>query len=549
MFSPTTNLRLCLVPFTNDYTNTMWFANVTSQTSFFTGRARKYFSAFNYIKKDNTIVVPEHIDNLYGLNYVMYQNSNYTDKWFYAFIDRMEWAGMAQTRLYVSTDCIQTWLFDIDFQQSYVDRCHSDTDAPGDNIVPEDFSGGAGNGYYEVGSIDMTPDTITVFATSTPTGVVNNGQLVNGMYTGSGRLVSYKTNAASGLSQTLNDYVKNGTANAVSRIQQTPAGHTSGFTFAKRPTSLKCIGRSGMETYTPTNKKLLSGAFLDCYVQMYGQEMNFSPEAINGDTVSVKVAVDETTGTVGAIVENYSNSHIASMAVTTVIPESTWAYNQYKNDYNLHATSNQMMKTRSGIMRAANASNADAAVAQSGVDMAGGVLGSVLGTIGNAVSGNIGGAVSSALSGVSGFLGNTQSMTTSNANKDVYRQGVDTISQELAAISENYNAPPAGSVAGSNLFIAANKTTLSYGFKVMPLDIVKRCDKYLSVYGYKQSQYMTINLHARSNWTYIKTKGLNAYGFFPDDDMQVIKRAFDRGIFFWANASYFGNFNRPNNIV
>lgn len=81
-----------------------------------------------------------------------------------------------------------------------------------------------------------------------------------------------------------------------------------------------------------------------------------------------------------------------------------------------------------------------------------------------------------------------------------------------------------------------------------PADLVERYDKYLSVYGYKQSVYRSINLHARTKWTFIKTNGLNASGNFPDEDMQIIKQAFDKGIFFWDYTATFGNFDQSNSI-
>ena len=117
------------------------------------------------------------------------------------------------------------------------------------------------------------------------------------------------------------------------------------------------------------------------------------------------------------------------------------------------------------------------------------------------------------------------------------------------AINESYNAPATGGVPASNMFIQSGKTALSYGYKVPPLELVKRCDKYLSVYGYKQSEYRTINLHARLNWTFIKTVGLNASGNFPDEDMKIIKNAFNNGIFFWSYTAEFGNFDQLNPIV
>ena len=134
-------------------------------------------------------------------------------------------------------------------------------------------------------------------------------------------------------------------------------------------------------------------------------------------------------------------------------------------------------------------------------------------------------------------------------NLQIYNTGNDAISEDLKYINECYQAPAVGGVATSNVYLAGNETALSYGYKVPPLDIVKRCDKYLSVYGYKQSTYRNINLHARLNWTFIKTLGLNASGNFPDEDLNIIKRAFNNGIFFWSYTAAFGNFDQLNPIV
>ena len=81
MFTPTTNLRLLSVPLESDYSNTLWFPNVEAQTTYFTGKIVKIFDDFNYIKKDNTIVVAEEIDKLYNCNYIFvflckYKNSH-----------------------------------------------------------------------------------------------------------------------------------------------------------------------------------------------------------------------------------------------------------------------------------------------------------------------------------------------------------------------------------------------------------------------------------------------------------------------------------------
>lgn len=535
MFSPTTNLRLLSTPLESDYGNTLWFPNIAAQTAYFTSKTVKTYANFNYIKKDNTIVVPDEVDNLYNCNYIMYQNSNFGTRWFYAFINRMEWASNGSTRLYVSTDVIQTWFFDINYYQSYVDRCHSDTDVVGDNIVPESFTTGDAGGYQQAGSQDLSPNWVLVYATAQYDG--SPAPAVTGSKIASGSGIVYnKAFNQSDLTEVLNQYVKNGTATAISRIQQVPVGnHSNTILFSKYPSSIN--------GYVPVNKKLLSGAFITNYATMYGQEINFNPAFINGNSVTMQIDVEGTGGVVSCIVTNYGNSNVANISMNAAIPEATWAYNQYKNDYNLHSGSNALYITRSRMNRNLNQFNNTIGAISGALDTVSNLAGmlSTKGLLADPVGTIVGGA-SSSLSSAAGAI-------TSGFKAYQYSSGIDEISQDLTAINESYNAPATGGVPASNMFIQSDKTALSYGYKVPPLELVKRCDKYLSVYGYKQSEYRTINLHARLNWTFIKTVGLNASGNFPDEDMKIIKNAFNNGIFFWSYTAAFGNFDQPNPIV
>lgn len=535
MFSPTTNLRLLSTPLESDYGNTLWFPNVAAQTAYFTSKTVKTYANFNYIKKDNTIVVPDEVDNLYNCNYIMYQNSNFGMRWFYAFINRMEWASNGSTRLYVSTDVIQTWFFDINYYQSYVDRCHSDTDVVGDNIVPEDFTTGDGGGYQVTGHTDLAPDGIAIFATASYSGESKTGSVNSGIYSGAQNLSDFHIDNP-GVGTILDAYIKNGTATAVIKLQQYPYKLKTApmtLTFSKAPSSIN--------GYTPVNKKLLSPAFITCFMSMYGQECTFNPAFINGSAVSIKVSADLTSGTISAFVENYSSSDISTIAMFAAIPESGWAYNQYKNEYNLHSASNAMYIRRSRENRDFGMYNAMLQGVGGAMQVAGAAI-DALNPLTYATSKGASGVASGALSGTSTIL---------NASKALGQisGGYDEVSQDLAKINESYNAPATGSSAASNGYIATGKTALTYGYKVPPLDLVKRCDKYLSVYGYKQSEYRTINLHARLNWTFIKTVSLNASGNFPDEDMKIIKNAFNNGIFFWSYTAAFGNFDQPNPIV
>lgn len=52
----------------------------------------------------------------------MYQNEAYSDKWFYAFITKMEYVNNNMTRIEIATDVWQTWQFDITFKESFIER-------------------------------------------------------------------------------------------------------------------------------------------------------------------------------------------------------------------------------------------------------------------------------------------------------------------------------------------------------------------------------------------------------------------------------------------
>lgn len=81
-------------------------------------------------------------DNIYDCNYIMFQNTNYGTKWFYAFIDEIKYINDNCTEIIYTIDDMQTWYTDYDLGECFVEREHSETDAIGDNICPETLQTG-----------------------------------------------------------------------------------------------------------------------------------------------------------------------------------------------------------------------------------------------------------------------------------------------------------------------------------------------------------------------------------------------------------------------
>ena len=120
--TPQTNLKLLKCPLSLDNKNQLTFANKTAQYNYFNSLPKLELGNFKYIRQASVIRYPEHIDNLLEYNYCMYQNDNYSNKWFYAFIINMHYVNDNMTQISIMTDVWQTWQFDISFEESFIER-------------------------------------------------------------------------------------------------------------------------------------------------------------------------------------------------------------------------------------------------------------------------------------------------------------------------------------------------------------------------------------------------------------------------------------------
>lgn len=529
MFTPSTNLRLLNVPLESGYTDTLWFPDVTTQTNYFLGKVVRQINDFNFIKKDNTITVNGNVESFYNCNYIMYQNANFSNKWFYAFIDRVEWASNSSTRLYCSTDAIQTWFFDITYYTSFITRQHSTTDKAGDNIVPEPINVPLGKYTSSGTTMLIQPNKINIFATCNSSGGSIPADFLDGMYSGCGIAVSTEDIATA--NSILATYVNNGLASAVAKIQCTPPGldTSRNLEVTLRP--------SALDTYKPKNKKLLTGQFMQIAVSAMGQQLKLNPEYFTSVTSAGKVLFSVysavTTGEIITTAVNYGAPSTGLFCLVCKVPESTWAYNQYKNEYNLHSASNAMLVERleqtRGIETVATIGDTVATAANT--------LGSIAGSIATA---NLTGAVAG--------VANSVNVARQAGKALQYTGGFDEITQQLQAIAESYSAPAVGSVTQASPFIASYAVNLDIGYLSPPKELLKIVDDYFTVYGYQFNSYGKPNLHARKCWTYIRVADLKASGDFPDEDFTDIRGAFKNGITFWDYRKTFGDYSQDNSL-
>lgn len=120
--TPQTNIKILKVPLEISNKNQLTFANSTAQFNYFNSLPKIEIDECYYQRKDNVLMFPAHIDSIMEYNYCMYQNSNYSNKWFYAFITNMEYENNGTTRVTLKTDVFQTWQFDLNWKQSFIER-------------------------------------------------------------------------------------------------------------------------------------------------------------------------------------------------------------------------------------------------------------------------------------------------------------------------------------------------------------------------------------------------------------------------------------------
>ena len=167
--TPNTELRLIKCPLNLDNKNQITFEDDEEQEEYFLSLPYIEINDISYQRKDNIIRFDGHIDDIIEYNYCMYKNKNYSDKWFYAFIVNMEYINDRTTNIKILTDVFQTWQFDINYNQCFVEREHVNNDVVGLHTVPENVETGEYicNSHYKDSTMDSYSSDLCFIMAST----------------------------------------------------------------------------------------------------------------------------------------------------------------------------------------------------------------------------------------------------------------------------------------------------------------------------------------------------------------------------------------------
>lgn len=542
---PITDIRLVKCPISLDDKNQLTFNDEEDQLEYFLSLPHKELIDATYQRRDSVIHYGEVIENLDEYNYVMYKNNNYRNKWFFAFINNMKWANNSMTDIFIETDSFQTWQFNLEYKQSFIEREHVNDDTIGLHTIPENLETGefitnsnpvnifeySSNGTSVAGNDSYVIICATDFPiTATPS---DYNKIINGVFNGCVYVVATGS-SASEVSQKLDEligyYATAGKLDYIQSIFMVPKtllyfnNTTQIAYFVSDGKSIPYIKagtgayefitpvtiniNSTINGYTPKNKKLFTREYNNIILtNNCGTDVVMAYEDFTSNTPKFTCLGSITPGcSIKCIPLNYrllsdSSSYKSyNYGISGAkFPVCSWTGDTFTN-----------WLTQNGV--------------NVGLQVAGGVL--------------------TAAAGVA------MAPTTVGASLAVAR-GVLGVANTLGSVYQHSIVPEqtSGNINSGDITWSSGKSIFTVYPTCIRQEYARIIDNYFSMYGYKINRLKTPNITGRRNWNYIKTIDANIEAYIPQQDLQKIKDMFNNGVTLWHNSATFLDYSQNNDII
>lgn len=556
------------VPFDPTYENTIYFSSVSEQINYFfespIDRPVTRFTNISYVRKGRgwiRLEVP--IGTAYQYGYMAFKNTDFENRTFYAFIDRVEYVNNVTTDIFFSIDVLQTWHFDYTFNQCMIEREHVADDGIGKNLIDENLA--VGEYVWEDDTtkwIRFHPAIVIAttmsFNNLTPTpvgGYIFPGRIAGAEYFSGCQFIVYDAFMPAQVElckQFLSDMAPY--ADSIVSVFMAAMAFIYAYTDASgqpivpTPPTTQYLNESIKTTrvidgesvtdyflgnYAPRNKKLMCYPYNFNYVlSSSGDGHAFRYEFFTNPD-SIQYIIWGNTSTDPGIIlfaDDYKGENCYDETVTlNMAPMCCWSYDTFK-----------------------------AWLVQNAGTLATSAVGGIVG----------------ALNGGGGSVSSTKQITDSTVNRTTPKGTRSTAhTQSITTTdSESFSSPMYGmsslfSLAGKTLDMAFRPPTVmgngngdllysTFGMayhtyhKHIVEEFAIKFDNYFDMYGYKTLRIGTPNRTVRPCYTYVKTVGCSVEGNMPAEDKRFIEKLFDKGVRWWKPNAVFGRFehNVNNNL-
>ena len=538
IITPSTDLILLKCPIEIDQQNQITFTSYDAQVAWFQSLPKLEVTDFTYQRKDGTVRFPAVYEDLRNYNYCMYKNVAYGNKWFYCFIDGMEYLNDEVTQIKLVTDVWQTWQLSLTYKQSYVLREHVNDDTFGLHTYPENIeygdyivnsrenvgtASGMGDCYLVVSATELLDPMYNTWGTRAR---IYNG-LPQGTYLFALAGESY-TEVYNNLRNMVRSYSKAGKADAIMSIyvvpqsicsvSAIPLSFNTDYAFSayalNSNTSVNTIlnktitRNTTIDGYTPKNNKCFCSPYnYLCISNNGGTQINYAWEDFSSSNANFTMRSIVNEGCdIKLTPSNYKKTDLLggydySLSLQK-FPTISWTSDFYLN---WQAYNSKYLEIKTGL-------NA----AQAGLSM-----------VSSMATGNVAGMAGGALS---------MGQIAADAQHQI------TVAQMTPDSAKgNANTGDFNFTVGKTVFTAYKMSCKA--------EYIKLVDQYFTMFGYQVNTMKVPNVTGRRYWNYVKCAQANIIGDIPQEDMNEIKSLFNAGITFWHDPSKYLDYSQNNTIV
>lgn len=508
-------------------------------------------SNYSFLKPgENVIIVGFDYATCLKCDYIAFQNSDYSNKWFFAFVNRVEYSTESATKLHYQIDEFSTWFDYWSPKTCYIVREHVNDDSIGANTIPEGLETGPyaivsepiklnnyDSGTYICMGVSALPDEIVVDDNA-------KTKTFNGIYSGLYYLIFSDADFVTNM---ITIYDKKAMADAIVNLFLVPkvfaidtdsaqacAGNIDGIPYAFfLPYAVNSfytivdnysfnINNSLARGYVPGNKKLFTYPYnYFVLTNNAGTDIEMRYENFVNNTPSFKIIGSITPGcSIRCIPKNLFISDNANSFNAynygiqgAKFPVCSWNSDTYTN----WLTSNGVNMFVSSISQMAQIGIG--ALMMAGAPFTGGT------------SGVVGGSMIAG--GLAGLVGNAS---------EVYQHNL---------IPEQARG---NTSAGDISYSSGNTVFTVYRMSIKP-EYAKCIDDMFTKIGYKVNRNKYPNLTGRENYNFVQIANTENIGYsnktisVPASSMDIINKIFRNGTTLWHNYTNLGDYSVSNNIV
>ena len=568
---PNSDVVLCRgVPIESDYRHTLYFDSVAAQNNYFFSKAFKQFHNVSYQRERRNVITLEiPATQVYACNYLMFKNTSYGEKWFFAFVNSVEYVNDNVTDIYYELDMMQTWMFEYTLSQCMVEREHSVTDKIFENTKPENIGYGelmCGVSRNLLSSHGLLGEYACVI-TSKP---YSSGDVPIKLYSQFCPVYGY-IGRAEDMNVIVQEFVRTGWQDAILSVtvgNQLMAQGADETHFdmpkqvPKEDFKFVCYGvTSGIHEgeeqfkdqlpngYKPRNKKLFGYPYNQLWVsnnQGTVNEYRYEDFKLDKDGFFHMEVAASGISSPECVLYPLDYRGVAKYydhaLVLTGYPTVPWIGDTYK------------------AYMAMNRNQIENAIFTQGAN---GLMNTVSAFLGGAMTVNNAADMLQAAKADASNAGQTVSKTTKTGLRQQAMGGIfsaigtagtsvvdfmTSVWQVEAKLKDVSNIPPnVGGLSGAgSVTNALSRFDYSTYYMCVKPEYAEIVDKFFDMFGYNTCTVKVPNTHSRPHWNYVKTIGCEIQGFLPQEAANIIKAVYDHGVTFWKNGDEVGNYTLDN---